>query len=258
MLNRVLNCFFKPKRKLHVYCVGLAKTGTSSVASMFIANFRSEHEKDIQNFNSKMIQYLKGEVSRDFMEKFILKRDREFLLDVESSHPMAYVVELLVGVFPEAKFIVTIREPYNWLASRLNFHHEKVNTIAFKEYRDYFWMSRQGHYEEQELVLKKYNLCSLDIYLSQYVDHYRRVFSAVPKDRLLTVRTDELGSSIGRIANFVGVSEKLLQKSHSNKVDVYSIRPLEEMNEDYVRKKIWFHCEGLINEYFPDSLEDYQ
>lgn len=243
------------RRKLHAYCIGAAKTGTTSVASMFEPALRSAHEQSIRQFNHELIKYLEGQIDAETMAQFLVARDRQFNLDIESSHPMGYVSDLLAKEFPDAKFIITIREPLSWLRSRLNFHH-RVDPPDWQEYRHYFWTSRQRQYNEQENTLEKYGICSLDIYLSQYADHYHRVLSAIPKERYLIVRTHELASSIQRIADFVGVDPKIIRSSHSNRED-NKIRPLEEMDERYVKATIWNHCEPLIREYFPEKVNDY-
>ena len=243
-------------RKIHLYCIGAAKTGTTSVAAMFSSEFRSAHEQDIQEFNHKLINYLEGKIDLANMTQYILERDRLLNLDVESSHPMAYISDILTKCFPDAKFIITIREPYSWLQSRLNYHN-RVDPPEWREYRHYFWIRHQHEYSEEEEELEKYGLCSLDVYLSQYADHYHRILRSIPEERRLIVKTNELASLVSNIAKFAGVDFKLLHPSHSNREND-KILPLEKMNANYVRSKIWAHCESLIKDYFPESISDYK
>lgn len=242
-------------RRMHVYCIGAAKTGTTSVASMFKPEYRSEHEAEIETLNHQIIKYLEHEINAKDMESFIQERDKRLKLEIESSHPMGYISDILAKSFPEAKFIITIREPQSWLRSRLNFHH-KVDPPAWREYREYFWIRPHNEHSEAEKPLAQYSLSSLDVYLSQYTDHYHRVLNAVPHERRLIVKTHELKDSIDCLAQFAGTPKQHLHISHSNR-EPNKILPLEDMDENYVRDKIWQHCEFIIRQYFPETLEDY-
>ena len=242
-------------RRLHLYSIGAAKTGTTSVAEMFNPVYRSAHEQDVNELNHQIIRYLEGEQDKHGMAEYLQQRDKKYMLEVESSHPLGYVAEILVDSFPKAKFIITIREPYSWLGSRLNFHH-KIDPPHWREYRDYFWIKKHMGYESEEVVLEKYDLCSLRVYLSQYADHYKRVLKVIPEDRRLIIRTHELKQSIDMIARFAGVPSRNLKISHSNR-EVNKVRPLGEMNTDYVRKKVWEYCSALIEEFFPETAVNY-
>ena len=257
LLNSISNRF--PglyNRKLHVYGIGAAKTGTTSLSAIFGRKFRAAHESDVQRLNHFLIRYLSGDLDYTGMKDILLERDKKLKLDVEASHPMGYLSDILVESFPRALFIITMREPYSWLRSRLNFHI-KLDPSEWREYREFFWTNRQGEYDKRELLLKRYGLCSLDIYLSQYADHYQRVLASVPAKRRLIIRTDELASSLGKIANFVGVPECLLQNAHSNR-EAKKIEILSEMDSDFVRERIWLNCGNLIKEYFPEVLRRYE
>lgn len=242
-------------RRMHVYCIGAAKTGTTSVAAMFKPEYLSAHEAEIETLNHKIIQYLENEIDSKDMESFILERDKRLKLEIESSHPMGYISDILANNFPEAKFVITIREPQSWLRSRLNFHH-KVDPPAWREYREYFWLRPHKGHSEAEKPLAQYSLSSLDVYLNQYADHYRRVLDAVPHEQRLIIKTHELKNSTDTLAQFVGITGECLHTSHSNR-EPNKILPLENMDENYVKDKIWQHCEFIIRQYFPETLEDY-
>lgn len=120
-----------------------------------------------------------------------------------------------------------------------------------------FQIRYQQEYCKGEKELEKYGLRSLDVYLSQNTDHYRRILNSIPKGRRLNVKTNKLASSVCIIAKFAGIDKKVLHSSHSNREND-KIQPLEEMSANYVRSKIWTHREFLIRDYLPESMSDYK
>ncbi|CAN5553521.1 hypothetical protein BH23BAC1_BH23BAC1_48150 [soil metagenome] len=242
---------FKP-RKFHAYCIGAAKTGTTSVASMFKDSYRARHEQEVEKTNRLVIDLLEGKIDNDKLSQFLKERDRRLNLEMESSHPLGYLSNYLATLFPNSLFIITVREPLSWLKSRLNFHY-KVHPKAWNEYRDYFWTQRNGSYNPEEKLLENYGLCSLDVYLSQYADHYRRVLEGVPEERRLIVRTSEIIEKIPDMAKFLGANPKKIVGAHMKRSE-NKITPLDEIDENYVKGRIFYHCESLINQFFPEKL----
>jgi hypothetical protein len=242
-------------RRFQCYCIGAAKTGTTSVASVF-SMYRTQHEPEVRRTNSLVIDYLEGRLGDGELRDRLIERDRRLNLELESAHPLGYLAEALVEIFPAATFIVTVREPLDWLHSRLNFHH-KVHPRAWAEYRKYFWIRRHTGYAPEERILERYDLCSLDTYLSQYADHYERVLSAVPEERRLVVRTSRINDDIQTIAAFIGASPGNVAEAHSNRSDD-KIKPLDEIDDRFVRERILHHCGSLIERFFPERLSFYQ
>jgi hypothetical protein len=242
-------------RKFHAYCVGAAKTGTTTIATMFSSSYLSRHEQEVQRTNGLVIDYLENKIIKEDLWEKLVERDKRLNLEMESSHPLGYLSKDLSLLFPNSLFIVTIREPMSWLKSRLNFHY-KVHPKDWEEYRHYFWTLRNEGYSPEEAVLKNYGLCSLDVYLSQYADHYRRVLEGVPEERRLLVKTKEINQKIPEIAKFLGTNPKKIIESHS-KHSENKITPLDEINENYVKERILYHCSNLITKFFPEELSFY-
>src|SRR5699024_1010477 len=158
---------------------------------------------------------------------------------------------VLADLFPDALFLVTVRDPYSWLESRLNFHYKK-DPLQWREYRHYFWISRQTEYAPEEEELRRLGLCSLDVYLSQYADQYRRVLSAVPPERRLIVRTGQINDQLPSIAALIGApSSNVVTSAHSNQ-QKEKIAPLDKINVDFVRSRVHEHCSDILSEFFPE------
>jgi hypothetical protein len=243
-------------RKFQTYCVGAAKTGSTSLAAMFSPSFRAVHEPAVKKTNQLIIDWLEGKLERAELNTRLIERDRRLKLELESAHPLGYISDVLAEIFPKAKFVITLREPYSWLQSRFNYHY-KVDSPSWRAYRDYFWTKRHSGYAPEEKVLEKLGLCSMDTYLSQYADHYRRVLNQIPKDRTLLLKTSEIDRSIPQLANFLGIQEKKLRIARKNQSSE-KIEPLNEIDPKFVKSKIWYHCQDIIAAYFPEKASDYQ
>ena len=80
----------KPRR-FHCYCVGAAKTGTTSIASSFKTAYRAKHEPEARQTNRLVINYLEGEISKKELQASLVKRDQKLRLEMESAHPLGYL-----------------------------------------------------------------------------------------------------------------------------------------------------------------------
>ena len=243
-------------RRFQIYCVGAAKTGTTTLAAMFGNCCRSAHEPETEETNDLIISWLEKQIGDQELREMLLARDRRLKLEFESAHPLGYAAPVLAETFPRAKFVVTMREPGSWLRSRLNFHY-RVDPPEWRSYRDYFWGGRHRGFADEERALEELGLFSLDAYLSQYAEQYRTVFGAVPADRLLVIRTAEIDTSIEELADFAGVKGSRLRLARS-KVSKDKIDPLQDIDAEFVRSRIWAHCGDLIREYFPARIANYR
>jgi hypothetical protein len=248
-------------RRFQAYCVGHMKTGTNSIADIFRANYRSAHEPG----DSELIRAIPGpgrEPGPAEVSRFLAARDRRMWLEMDSSHLNYFFIEGLVRTFPRAKFILTVRECRDWLDSMFNHQLGGGPVDAdWQRARDLRFRTGDGRHPEPERALAERGLYTLDGYLSCWAAHNRRVMAAVPRDRLLVVRTREIGRSLPAIAAFLGVPAATLDSSraHGNRaVDraagKFNVLPL--IDPDYLAGKIREHCGELMAELFPESAGD--
>ena len=242
-------------RRFQAYCVGAPKTGTTSLAASFSEAYRAWHEPRVVKTNGMVIDHLKGDVSTEEIRRFLLWRDRLMRLELESNHVLAYVVEHLVELFPESRYVVTIREPLSWLKSRLN-HHYRKPAKDWNGYREYFWADGYQDYPDEERILEEIGLCTLDTYLAQYADHYERVLGAVPPERRMVVATQDIDARIGEVASFVGAdpAKVIVERSNTSAAKTGHIKKIPDA---YYREKIKEHCLPLIEAFFPQTLDRY-
>lgn len=248
MISIVKNIFKKvKKRKTQVYCLGAAKTGTTTIAGIYQNELVSAHEPLAQETTRFVIDFLKGSVSETECKKYLLNRDNSLRLDLESSHPLGYFSQFLNELFPNAKYIITIREPYNWLKSRLDFHYS-VNPAEWEPYRKYIWGRNHKKYNIAEKILEKNKLYSLDAYLKQYSEQYETIFNSLPPEKTFIVKTSEISNQINEISYFLNVSSNV-KALHLNKKKNYD-NIIDRIDREFVDDKISIHCQWLIEKYF--------
>jgi len=233
-------------RRIHVYGVGAPKTGTVSLARLF-GNYRTGHEAHPDQSADIVAAGAKGKELRDCVRK----RDHRWRLECEVGYFLVYFVEALATEFPDATFICTVRPPRSWLRSIID---QTINNSredlpgGYLCLRDYSFGEIPGRYPEQERPLAENELHTLNGYLSYWAFHYRRVLDALPPDRRLFLRTQELTEAADRIADFVGVPESSLQaeRAHAHRTsEKHGL--LNEIEESYVQSMISTHCEEIMN-----------
>ncbi len=109
-------------RRIHAYCVGAPKSGTVSVYGMFASHFRSAHEAARPEVVDMMIERFEGRPATQADIDRLQKRDRSLRLEMDSFCMLAMFSEELATAFPTARFLLTFREPRQWLNSIMNQH----------------------------------------------------------------------------------------------------------------------------------------
>lgn len=246
---------FLTTRDTHLFCIGTAKSGTTSLHSMFKGYLRSNHEADSHEVIDIILKIEAGKISEKELQKYIEDRDKRLRLEIDSSQLNYFLLDQLVEMYPDAKFILTIRNPFAWVDSFINHQLGRNASEKWKRFRDFRF--RPDHFEHppEEDALAERGLYTLDGYFSYWSRHNIDVLEKVPASRLMVVRTTEITEKAREIAGFAGVSHGRVNKkrSHSNKAtDKYNV--LAQIDREYLTSKVEQHCDSLMRDYFPDIL----
>jgi hypothetical protein len=159
----------------------------------------------------------------------------------------------LVSLFPDAKFILTIRDPYSWLDSFINHQLARGCSDKWLKLRNYRFRPDKYTHQQGEFILKEKGLYTLDGYLSYWAHHNRTVIDTVPADRLLIVRTDKITERAEEIAAFVGMSSRNLRKEKSHAFRAKEkFGLLDQIDQAYLEHKVKEHCGDLVVRFFPE------
>ena len=244
----------RPPRRFHAFAVGLPRSGTHSLAAMFEGRFRAAHEPALVDTLAHTMSWNRGERTRARMGALLRWRDRRLGLELEAAHYLHHLTPLLVEQFPDARFVLSIRDPISWLDSEIN---QNLRSARYP-----FWQAieaqRYGRYgfdfPEAERGLAAAG-CPHPVasYLCYWRDHIQEVLAAVPADRLLVLRTHELDQRVTELADFFGVDVDGIDRTRSRS-GVGEGRPVDllgSVDADHLRREVARHCVGLASEWFP-------
>lgn len=247
------------KRKTRLYCVGAAKTGTHSIDTMFDDNVKSQHEADDDEVIDKILQITSGDISNVDLREYILQRDKRICLDVDSSQLNFFFLDQLLDEFPDARFLLTIRDCYSWLNSFIDDSLRRQPSGNWIKLREYRFRSDYFTHPVEERALQERGLYTLDGYLSYWAIHNHKVLATIPDDRLLIVRTNDISKRAHDIADFAGLPRDTVRTQHTHAFkNPEKFHVLNEILRDYLEAKVREHCAPLMNKFFPEikSLND--
>lgn len=226
------------RRRFHAYCVGIAKSGTHSLAEVFNGNYRAEHEPGAEELIWLKHESDRNTIGAEKIEEFLRKRDLRFYLEIESSGFVGYFLEQLCHLYPNAKFILTIRDCYSFLSSIINHQVNKPVTVGsiWGLGRDIDYQCDLKPLPEEEIITSQYpELYSVRGYLTYWATRNAEVLNVVPSSRLMVVKTEQIGEKLTEIARFLGIPADTLtaDRSHSFKGD-YNIDVLACLDREWL------------------------
>jgi hypothetical protein len=247
-------------RRTRVYGVGMAKSGTHSLCAMFSKNVHAGHEVQSLELIDKILDWRNGRISEMEMTAWLLARDHELALEVNSAAQNSWIMDILLREFPDARFVLTIRDCYSWLNSHINQRLRFPNVDSrWATLRELRLGPKARVYESGEEVLKEKDLYSLEAHFSHWTMHNARVLSEVPAGRLLVVRTDQIGHRALEIAGFAGLPSYAVRphRTHEYKNPVKQ-EIIRQIDRDFLERKVEQHCRPLMTRFFPEikSLDD--
>ena len=245
-------------RRSRLYCVGIGKTGTHSIATMFSRTVRARHEPQAVPLMEKILAWRGGEIDDDGFVDWVRTRDREMALEVDSSTLNFEILDVLIRTFPDARFLLTIRDCYSWCNSMMG-HSARFHKTTNPLWRQMGRFQGDAEHAPEEEVLKQHGFMTLDRYFSYWARHNQEVIDKVPAERLLVVRTDQIQNEALNIARFAGLPGRAvrLERTHEYR-NPEKQEYLRQVDRRFVEAKVEQHCRPLMSRFFPEikSLDD--
>jgi hypothetical protein len=234
--------------------VGTAKSGTHSIASMFSRNVRTGHEKEALESIDAFFRWHEGRMTEREYRDWLVARDGEMALEIDSSWFHGLIVDLLASEFPNARFVLTIRDCYSWLNSEFKrVLHTPSQQPQRLKMRAFVYNGMATEYEPEERVLQEFGLYPVDNYLARWAVHNEKVLAAVPRERLLVVRTEQIRDRAKEIADFAGLPRYALQMERTHEYRNPVQREIIcELDADFLEEKVERHCRPLMDRFFPE------
>jgi hypothetical protein len=239
------------ERRFQAFGVGTAKSGTHSLAALFEREYRSTHEPESPELIGLICDVRLGRRPQEDLVSYLRDKEDRLGLEMDSSSLNGETIVELVGLFPDAAYVLTLRDPYSWLDSLINHSIAHPTPPHWQPFRDLrFGTLAEAQHPPEETALAERGLHTLDGYLAHWARHNQRVFDAVPADRLLVVRTPEIGPRAPEIAAFVGVPADTLDAGRSHEFQAaakYDV--LDLIDRDHLDARVRHHCGPLLDQF---------
>ena len=249
-------------RKFHTFILSLPRTGTSSMASLFHEHHRSYTEFMEKEAMEAILAWDAGILSDVLLRDFILFRDQRGQLEMDSASFHHYYMDILLKDFPDAKYILTIRECYSWINSYLNLLMRWNLKFKAEKKTPPTWMAEYGklcfgdfewHYVDspETIIAKVPDL--LDGLLNYWIRTHRAIFEKIPNEKLLVIRTEQISHKLHDLANFIGVPfETLSHQHHHVNGDPEQVDLLQNYTKEAFYSKCWAIGGDVMERYFPE------
>jgi hypothetical protein len=252
VLDRLPTAFFPEQpRKVQAYCVGTPRSGTVSLYEMFKENYLAAHEPESRFLTGKIMDFLEGTINRDQMLQYLRHRDRRLGLEMESSYINFEVVDLLVKLSPETKFILTIRNVHSWLDSFINLLLNKPEFLTNRKRYALRHMrlrldDNRFQFSAYDRALQDLGMFPLEGFLSYWTLHNNKILTSVPKNRLFVVRTQDIGNRAQEMEEFLHLDKGSLKRSVKANPAIARHSVLDKLDPQYLQAKIDEHCSDLM------------
>ena len=218
--------------------------------------YRSGHEVNAQVMQPLGAAVVIGELAPDSsrVRAELRRRSRHFHLEMDSAGFLAPFAGTLSDLFPDAKFIMTIRDCFSWLDARIELHlHDDALGVPHRGVLRTFLAHRMQHdgdtFAPEEAPLRDAGLSPIASYFRFWTRSSEDVLAGVPTQRLLVVRTEDLDRSADVVARFAGVPGATVRPVHANhRTDRFGL--LADVPIEFVVARAQEHCTAMMERYW--------
>ncbi|NVO58348.1 hypothetical protein HW561_21410 [Rhodobacteraceae bacterium B1Z28] len=210
-----------PKRRFHLMCMGLPRSGTTSLYTLF-RPMRAANEYA----EKATIKALTSQMPDSDLTAFLVRRDREGALEMDAASFLHLAAPELVAQCPNAGFVLPVRPPTEWFESYLKMLLRWYDGFQAKGRTPPSWMEAYGqrlfgHFDWAEIASEdardRFMPMVAQRFLSHWADTTLRTLDVLPPQRRLVLHTHDLGRRRGDMARLAGISEEhLTMESHAN------------------------------------------
>jgi Sulfotransferase domain len=244
---------------IRAFCVGQAKSGTGSLAALLAANHRAAHEPERAQILEMILRESRGEVSEDAFRTYLLARDQRLNLEYDIAWANQFLIDHLLAVFPDARFIILVRNPYTWLQSICGHLVSRDIPSDVRAFLDWWFRPDLYPHTQHDQALQGIGVYSIAAFLSAWNRHITVCSQLIPPSRRLILRTDELGRSHQQLADFlqIPVDGLSISNGHINR-GTSSVRIESLVDRRYLVEMVRSICNDNMACYFPEvaSAED--
>ncbi|NBD37249.1 MAG: hypothetical protein GVY10_01615 [Verrucomicrobia bacterium] len=251
--KRLLDPIIRPRR-FRCYGLGLGKSGTHSLAALFGREYHSAHEPYDKELIGKLLEREQGRLSRAAFRAYLRRRDRHLWLEIEVSTLLIHYAEDLAEMYPEARFVLLMRDPFSWINS-------SWNQLALRDraewYRDldawrYGADARDYGDPSEAEALGPHRLPGVRSHFRLWGDHYRRLRKNLPAERTLLIRLLDWEAAPQRLAEFLTLPAEHLRMEEREQYRARgNLGLIHRIDGKYLHELAEAYCGDLVREWFP-------
>jgi len=190
--GRMVRMEARRARQTHAFCIGNARCGTTTLAALLHGPLLSNHEPERAEFIRALQRWRNGKMSTAEMDAFLLDRDRRLGLEFESSTFLFFVLDRLVALFPQARFVTLVRHPAEWVDSLFRYLHSGKMPADSRAFLSEVMGADAITEDDAESLLRFWN------------HHLQRALDVIPPERHLVLETATLDENASRaLAGFL-------------------------------------------------------
>jgi len=244
-------------RRFRAYVVGLPKTGTNSLYGIF-GNYACAHDFWQGATRAHLIAFRRGEATRTTLAEFMHERNRAVCAELDAGNMLVHAIDVLAELFPDAKFIGLMRDPFSWVNAQVNyFTLPEHQALTSPELPSGFPcdLPRGVNSAKTELIqnFPRY----AESIIAHWANSTRTMLAQLPRERSLIVRTHEIAMRVDDLARFIGVLVATLRRdqTHLNRAR-YHVNVLQLCDREFLRGVFDAHCNDLLAAHFPEFSLD--
>lgn len=247
-----------PWLRFQAFVVGLPKTGSTSLATVF-GNYRSAHEWDLMDLVASGLARQSGNLSDGEFWEATQGRLHPPRIEMDSATSHHLYADLLADRFPQAVFVHSVRDVGSWVSSLLDMVLRKrlarrLLDIPYSSWESqYLGLVTEGHYDMDPASVEP-DQASMAPLMRYWAAHMTQMPKVLPPERSLVVRTRDIASRLDDLAALAGVPASSLRADlvHVNRAPVtfdrFAAFGGDDVHETYVE-----HCAEIMAEVFPEE-----
>lgn len=247
-----------PWLRFQAYVVGLPKTGSTSIATVF-ARYRSAHEWDLMPLVGLGVQYRTGEIGAEELWDRAGRRLDPPGLEMDSATSHHLYADVLAERFPQARFVHTVRDVRGWTTSLLDMVLRKrlarrMIDVPYSEWeRSYLAYLTDGAYLLDPGSADDDRAAVVPL-MRYWAAHVRDMAARLPADRTLVLRTRDIAHRTDALAALVAVPVESLRVdlSHANRAPL-TLDRMGAFDSPAIRAAYDEHCADLMAALFPEE-----
>ena len=243
------------RRRLRLYVVGLGGSGTTSLTYIF-GNYRSAHECEPGRMVPLTNAARYGDMTPARRRWEMRRRSLRFGLEVDSAAFLSPFVPELAELYPRARFVVMIRDCFSWMDTRLEkWLRSGVNLTTTDDLRAQFRWTEYGVVyavapSPEDAPLVDRDLPPVGTLAKRWAAAVSDVLTTAPPDRTLVVRTEDIDTSIERLAQLCSVDASTLVRGVHRNAAPRRERLLSQVSREHVLHQAEQWCAPLMEQFW--------